>query len=354
MKRLVWLLLFIPVFLSAQEDNQYLEGAVPVENGKVVFSKTLSLADYSQDQAYDLMLAWANQHFNNPDNRVVYANREKGEIACIGKEYLVFSSTALSLDRTRVSYRLTIECQDQSCRLCLTGIQYEYDVSYQQEPEKYRAEEWITDKYALNKAKTKLNRISGKFRRETVKLADRTFQSVVSILGEQMTASNATAAAPVVAGQTVASIPAATLTPAIPASSQGAASSQPVASLSSASASQMKGYVLFEVDKIPATLLDMLPGQSLTITTVKAPTATETAATWKGIGYLFGKKIASVGLQAGSLFDQSTGINDTYRIAFSKSQGETPWMIIECSKQGETPEGAQKAIIGEILHVWIR
>lgn len=35
----------------------------------------------------------------------------------------------------------------------MTGIRYEYNVSYQREPEKYTAEEWITDKFALNKKK---------------------------------------------------------------------------------------------------------------------------------------------------------------------------------------------------------
>lgn len=373
MKRLVWLLLFIPVFLSAQEDNRYLEGAVPVENGKVIFGKTLTVANYSKDQVYDLMLAWAEQRFNSDDKRMVYANREKGEIACISQEYLVFSRTALSLDRTRISYRLTIECENEACHIKLGGIRYEYEVSYQQEPEKYLAEMWITDKYALNKAKTKLNRISGKFRRETVNLADSTFQSVASTVAEQMTAANRTATAPAqnvpstqpvsstaaaspvstptgqaATGQTAVSIPAATLTPAIPAATQ------PAASLSTAATSSMEGYVLFEADKIPLTLLDMLPGQILTLTTVNTPAATETAATWKGIGNLFGRKIASVALPAGSPFDRSTGINDTFRLAFSKSQGETPWMIIECSKQGETPEGGQKTVIGEILHVWIR
>lgn len=373
MKQLVWLLFFIPVFLTAQEENRYLAGAVPVENGKVTFSKNLSLPEYSKDQVYDLMLEWANQHFNTPESRVVYAEREKGEIACVSEEYLVFSSTALSLDRTRVNYRVTIECQAQASHIELTGIRYEYDVSYQREPEKYTAEEWITDKYALNKTQTKLNRISGKFRRETVNLADRTFQSLTAAAGEQMTAqqgtpqptvqnaprvitattvnagvatppaANLAAADNAIAGNVSAVVPATPLTPATP-----------VAAPSSSEGASMEGYVLFEADKVPVTLLEMLPTQTMTIRTVKTPAIPETAGSWKGIGDLFGKKIASVGLPAQSAFDRSTGLNDTYRIAFSKTPGETPWMVIECSKQGETPEGTQKTVIGEILHIWIK
>lgn len=346
MKRLLWLILFVPVFLSAQEDNRYLAGAVPEKDGKVVFSKDVRLPGYSKDRVYDLMLEWANQQFNTPQRRVVYADREKGEIACVSEEFLVFSSTALSLDRTEVNYRVTVECENEACHVELTGIRYEYNVSYQREPEKYTAEEWITDKYSLNKSKTKLNRISGKFRRETINLADRTFESIASTLGTQMMAQNTTATA-------VPATPAATLSPATPvtpASAPATIATTPTA----APVAPMEGFVRFEADKIPSTLLGMLPTSSLTITTTQAPTLQDTEATWKGIGDMFGKKIASVAIQAGSQTDQSIGTNDTYRLSFSQTKGGEPWMIIECTKQGETPDGNQKTLLGEIVHVWIK
>lgn len=368
MKQLVWLLLFIPVFLSAQEENQYLAGAVPEENGKVVFSKELNLAGYSKDQVYDQMLAWANQHFNTSESRVVYTNREKGEIACVSEEYLVFSSTALSLDRTRVNYRVTIECRDQASHIELTGIRYEYDVSYQREPEKYTAEEWITDKYALNKAQTKLNRISGKFRRGTVDLADRTFESITSALGAHLTAQNTATPAAAPAVPAVSSVPAVSAVPAVPA--VPAASVVPAAPLTPATpvapaattaaaapiapVAPMEGFVRFDADKIPSTLLGMLPASTLTIATAEAPALRDTEATWKGISDMFGKKIALAAIQAGSATDRSIGTNDTYRLSFSQTKGGEPWMIIECTKQGETPDGNQKTLLGEILHVWIK
>lgn len=354
MKQLVWLLLFIPVFLSAQQDNRYLAGAVPVENGKVVFSKQLDLAGYSKDQVYDLMLKWANQHFNTSESRVVYTDREKGEIACVSEEYLVFSSTALSLDRTRVNYRLTIECRDQASHIELTGIRYEYDVSYQRDPEKYTAEEWITDKYALNKAKTKLNRISGKFRRETINLADRTFESIVSLAGTQMMAQNAATATPAQAVSAAPATPAASLAPTASVTPAASVAPSTPAVSSAAPVAPMEGFARFDADKIPSTLLGMLPTSSLTITTTDTPALRNTEATWKGISDMFGKKIALAAIQAGSATDRSIGTNDTYRLSFSQTQGGEPWMIIECTKQGETPDGNQKTLLGEILHVWIK
>ena len=51
------------------------------------------------------------------------------------------------------------------------------------ETEKYKAEEWITDKYALNKAKTKLVRGLAKWRRKTVDFADDIFMDVAVAFG---------------------------------------------------------------------------------------------------------------------------------------------------------------------------
>lgn len=344
MKRLLWLILFVPVFLSAQEDNRYLAGAVPEKDGKVVFSTDLSLPGYSKDRVYDLMLEWTNKQFNTRERRVVYTDRQKGEIACISEEYLIFSSTALSLDRTLVDYRVTIECKNEAAHVELAGIQYEYSVSYQREPEKYRAEQWITDKYALNKSKTKLNRISGKFRRETVNLADRTFQSIASMLLDTQMMAQTKQAPDAPATPAIPVTPATPVTPAAPV-----VPATPVVPVA-----PMDGFTRFDADKIPSTLLGMLPTSILTITTDKTTALQDTGATWKGIGDMFGKKIASVAIPAGNQTDRSIGMNDTYRLSFSQTKGGEPWMIIECTKQGETPDGNQKTVLGEILHVWIK
>ena len=172
MKQLLLFLLFIPSLLMAQEDQKYLAGAIPEEGGKVVFTKEINMPSLSKGQIYDIMYQWAEKFFSEEGRRLVYSDKDKGDIAAVGEEYLVFQSTALSLDRTLMDYRVTIECEDNAAKIKLAGIRYEYNVSYQREPEKYTAEEWITDKYALNKKKDKLNRGNGKFRRKTVDFAE--------------------------------------------------------------------------------------------------------------------------------------------------------------------------------------
>jgi hypothetical protein len=63
---------------------------------------------------------------------------------------------------------------------------------------KYKAETWITDKEALNKAKNKFAKVSGKFRKETIDYKDRLFNEIQSILNGEVIAiiNNETATAP--------------------------------------------------------------------------------------------------------------------------------------------------------------
>ena len=108
--------------LHAQENNdsKYLKGAVPEVEGKVVFSKEYSIPGMSQDEIFDRMLKWMETRLkeNGNDSRVLYHNREKGQIVGTGDDWIVFSSTALSLDRTRIIYQLTVVCQPEKCSYC--------------------------------------------------------------------------------------------------------------------------------------------------------------------------------------------------------------------------------------------
>ena len=310
MKQLLLLTLFIPTLLWAQEDSKYLAGAVPVENGKVVFAKEINAPSFSKDEVYDKMLDWADGFFSEDGNRVVYSDKAKGDIAAVGQTNLVFQSTALSLDRTEMNYRVTMECENQKCIVKVAGIRYEYNVSYQREPEKYTAEEWITDKYCLNKDQTKLNRGNGKFRRKTVDFIDEMFASASAALGTQATAN------------------------VVPAK---------------------EGYVAFAADKVPSTLLQMLPESDMQVVSAGKPDTKETSAQWKGTGNMFGKSVASIAISKDSPVDKEIGNNDTYSLSFfKKGESGDAWLIIDCRKQGETAEGQQITVIGEIVNVWMK
>ena len=167
-----WCLTTGCVSLMAQTnpDAKYLVGAVPEVNGKVVFSKEYQIPGMSQEEVFDRVANWMEGRLalNKNNSRVVLKDKEKGQLVGLSDEWIVFSSTALSLDRTRILYQLFVECQAESCRLEVNKINY----IYREGKERYSAEEWVVDKYALNKDKTKLVRGLAKWRRKTVDLMD--------------------------------------------------------------------------------------------------------------------------------------------------------------------------------------
>lgn len=167
-----WCLTTGCVSLMAQTnpDTKYLVGAVPEVNGKVVFSKEYQIPGMSQEEVFDRVANWMEGRLalNKNNSRVVLKDKEKGQLVGLSDEWIVFSSTALSLDRTRILYQLFVECQTESCRLEVNKINY----IYREGKERYSAEEWVVDKYALNKDKTKLVRGLAKWRRKTVDLMD--------------------------------------------------------------------------------------------------------------------------------------------------------------------------------------
>lgn len=121
MNKLTHLLLAIflfclPLSIMAQKDNddddsRYLVGAVPLIEGKVIFSKEFNIPGMSQEEIFNRMMKWMKERLHenkNPESRVVYSDEEKGSIAGIGEEWIVFKSTALSLDRTLINYQVTV------------------------------------------------------------------------------------------------------------------------------------------------------------------------------------------------------------------------------------------------------
>lgn len=177
---LICLFISLAAMAQKQDDTRYLEGAVPLVNGKVIFSHEYSLKGMSQDEIYDSVLAWMEQRLKKNENnsRILYTNKEKGQIIGIGEEWIIFKKSALSLDRTFITYQLTVTCQPNVCKFNIEKIRYEY----REGEEKYTAEEWITDKYALNKSKTKLVRGLAKWRRKTIDFVDAYFDQLGEIL----------------------------------------------------------------------------------------------------------------------------------------------------------------------------
>ena len=165
-------------------DQKYLQGAVPLVDGKVVFSKHIDAKGKTATEIYNIVRDYMDKMTREsnqlPSSKLITEDAADGIVAGAYEEWLVFKKNAISLDRTRFIYALKAECKDGGVDISLSHIRYLYDEA--RELQRYQAESWITDKEAVNKKNTKLLPISGKFRRKTIDRKDFLFNKIESLL----------------------------------------------------------------------------------------------------------------------------------------------------------------------------
>lgn len=171
-------------------DPKYLAGAVPEVNGEVVFTLDKDVPGMSADSIYDKVYAVISEIVDEgkgsglqPQARIAAVNKAEHTIAARVKEWLVFTSNFISLDRTEFNYTLIARAKDWHVSVKMERISYAYEMNRKDAAGmKEKAEDWITDKHALNKKQTKLSPLSGKFRRKTIDRKDNIFQRVCQAL----------------------------------------------------------------------------------------------------------------------------------------------------------------------------
>lgn len=174
-------------------DPKYLAGAVPEVNGEVVFTLDKDVPGMSADSIYDKVYAVISEIVDEgkgsglqPQARIAAVNKAEHTIAARVKEWLVFTSNFISLDRTEFNYTLIARAKDGYVSVKMERISYAYEMNRKDAAGmKEKAEDWITDKHALNKKQTKLSPLSGKFRRKTIDRKDNIFQRVCQALNEK-------------------------------------------------------------------------------------------------------------------------------------------------------------------------
>lgn len=182
MRKILLLLLCLPMLAFAKEndDSKYLAGAVPETNGQVLFQQTFAVKGKSKQQIYDVMknyiIGLTKTENQLSKTKMVMDDPNEGTLVARFEEWMIFKKKPLNLDRTRFRYMLTIQCEEGKCHMELTQIVYYYEEDMEGFNGKtYRAEEWINDANALNKAQTKLLWGSAKFRRKTIDRVEEIF-----------------------------------------------------------------------------------------------------------------------------------------------------------------------------------
>ena len=169
-------------------DAKYLaEGAVPVVDGMVCWQTTINAPGKTAKQIYDILYKQVDKMVKEPNqignSAIVLNDTENNTFGAIFHEWLVFKNAALALDRTQLNFQLIVKCEDGKADVKMTHITYDYDL--ERKPQHYKAEEWITDKYSVNKKRTKLYPISAKFRRKTIDRKDFIFSKFDTLLNEK-------------------------------------------------------------------------------------------------------------------------------------------------------------------------
>jgi colicin import membrane protein len=163
-------------------DPKYLAAdAVPMVDGKIVFTLDEDVPGKNAQEIYDIVysvlerMVKAENQFE--ESKIALVNKAEHVIAAKFREWLVFKSSALALDRTVFNYTIIATCTDGHLNLTMSRMSYAYEMDRDDSSGmQTSAEEWITDEYALNKARTKLLRHSGKFRQKTIDRKDEIFQ----------------------------------------------------------------------------------------------------------------------------------------------------------------------------------
>jgi flavin reductase (DIM6/NTAB) family NADH-FMN oxidoreductase RutF len=374
----------LPVMSFAQEEeHKYLTGAVPEVEGKIVFTKVFDLTGADRNAIYDRACEWLNRRMeaNGNNSRISYTDREEGQLVARGEEYLVFGSSAFSLDRAMMHYHLVVLCEPDKCEMRVERIRYSY------EDTRYTAEEQISDEVALNRKKTAVYRGNKKFRVKTVDYVEALFENAGMAFGIREVPPVAPPAASRPQPETVA-------TPVTePASSTGTPVSLP-------------GYKQISPDKIPGNIIKMLNEDWKLITAGTDAGFNMMTASWGGLGVLYGKPTVTCFINPARYTYQLMETNETctftfytetYREALQycgsnsgrdkdkvKGSGLTPittpsgskafaeaWLIIECRKlvgqslshdalfdekiKNEwTGKQLHKMYIGEIIRVWVK
>ena len=181
MKKILFILLCMPAILAsaANENPKYLRGAVPERDGIVTFTQTFSVPGKNQADIYPVVKTYIQQLVTNArqDLRTRIVSDQDNTIVANVEEIMTFKKKFLNWDHCFFRYLISAQCTpDSKVTLTITKISYQYQFDNEGNGgENFKAEEWISDAAAVNKAGTKLYPRCGKFRRKTIDRVEEIF-----------------------------------------------------------------------------------------------------------------------------------------------------------------------------------
>lgn len=173
-------------------DKKYLAGAVPEENGVVVFRKTFEVPGKTTSEIYQMVRDFTMSELvhgseSGPQARLTQDTPDEGLMAASIEETMWFLRRPMRSDFTRFYYQIVYEVKDGTLEVMIRNLRYIYGMTEREEDiTTLRAEEWITDKEALSRKGTALAKVSGKFRKATIDRKDEILRGIGRAVGAKL------------------------------------------------------------------------------------------------------------------------------------------------------------------------
>ncbi len=318
-------------------------GAVPEINGKVVFTRELNATNFTRDQIYTSLLDWSTGKFTGQKGAVIYKNQAEGKIAITAEEQFNVRIGITPSD-VNLLFLITISCSDNACSMTYSRVRYTNNPFSKQATDIEPAENYIVDKYAINKTNTKIFKGPGDYRKSTIDIIDAVTAEAQKALyngtttapavrPQQDNAAKQEIAAPVKQqiaepATEMAAQPSATAVPSTPAMKEISAGEIPANIIQGVA---RKGFYIIAVGGKPLARA-IAGGGGLDITSEKAAAVFSVTDNIDNIVYLL-------------------EIADKYTLAYmGEGTSNEPALVIECKKMQQF----NKMFVGEILNTKIK
>lgn len=316
-------------------------GAVPVVDGKVVFTRELNANNFSKEQIYNSLLEWSTGKFTGKNGAVVYKNQTDGKIAINAIEQFRVRIGIMPSD-VNMLFLITISCSDNSCSMEYSRVRYTNNPFSKKPTDAEPAENYIVDKYAINKTNTKIFKGPGDYRKSTIDIIDAITAEAQKALYNGNTTNTQSVQANAVKQEITAPAKEQVAQPSVPAKEQ-------VTATADAASNIMKEIA---ANEIPADIIKGVSEKGFYITAVGGKPLARAIAGGGGLDITSDKAAAvfSVAENIDNII-YLLEIAEKYTLAYmGESSSNEPVMVIECKKVQQF----SKMFVGEIVTVKVK
>lgn len=362
----------LPFAAKSQDESKYLKGAVTYDDDKIVFYRNIETPGLSADQIFNAVKGWSVIEFSGEGQQVLIVNPEKKSVTVRGSRKINVR-VGLFPSKVNANFFAEFACADGVCKIKYLKLHYTNNPSSKNPTDVLTAEEYISDRYALNKAGTKLLGGTGSYRKETIDMIDEITEKAKNAIYDYNTTEiverrlNTTIPVsddqnyrePVKVPKLVEGKEKSNIEPPLTAEKlQHSEQSEPADKaepdpVTVRQQSVPDGFMAIPATKIPGNIIKAVSDNGIRLVAVNGATLESEITGEGGLGVKNGVPalfFIAEGLQPKlSIADRVTFqfVNEVYKNAVITIE---PWMIIECSVE----QVGGELVTGRIETVWVK